>query len=140
MKNLYKYLDTNGWGYEKTTFGADYFKNAPEIAFEGAYIELGYNEINSAAWKRLEKYCGGRGYSLKPWSGTYGRTVYTVCRMEDRTALAKYTEYMMQSVRACEKEIHLRHEGFYSSDSDREFDERLRGIMEYYGAEYIAAA
>ena len=46
---------------------------------------------------------------------------------------------MNKSVEACSEQIHLRANGFYSQETDREFDERLSGIMEFWGNEYAAA-
>lgn len=139
MKKLYEYMDKIGVKYSPERFGANYFKNAPELHFPGAFITLGAGENTTAGWRALEKYCKRWGYSLRPWGGYPGYTTYTVCRTQDRDALMVYSDYQRESVNACEKAIHLRHEGFYKEWSDKEFDEYLGGIMDFWGGEYLSA-
>lgn len=139
MKKLYEYMNKIGVQYSPERFGASYFRNAPVIDFPGAFITLGAFENSTAGWRSLEKYCKRWGYSLMRWGGYPGYTTYTVCRTQDRDALTVYSEFQKESVAACEQAIHLRHEGFYSDWSDKEFDEYLGGIMNYWGGEYLSA-
>lgn len=137
MKQLFAYMDKLGIEYSKTDFGAFYFCNAPKISFCGAFITLGPGAVNTAAWRSLDRYCKRWGYSLRPWGGYPGSTVYRVCRADDWAALEKYAEYQRESVDACEKAIHLRQIGAGYNMTDSEFNEYLRGVMEFYGVEYL---
>lgn len=137
MKRLLDYLEKNSFEYQPTTFGASYFENVPPIHFDGAYIFCGPGEIYTAAWKALERYCNRRGYELKPWCGHPGYTTFRVWKNADGEALEHYSRYMKKSVDAAEQMIHLRATGFYDSDTPKQFDERIRGVMEFWGEELL---
>lgn len=139
MKRLEKILQKYGFEYQITTFGNSYFYNAPAVIFSGMNVTLYSGEYYSKEWSAFQRYCNRYGYTVKPWGGYPGCTTFTVCRSVDSAALKLYNEYSQRSVNACEKTMHLRHTGFFSGESDLEFNDRLTGIMAFYESEYLQA-
>ena len=137
MNRLYKYMDKLGIFYTTTAFGSSYFYNAPEIHFPAAHIHLERGDINSAAWKNFTRYCKRWGYDVFDYRGYPGFTVVSVCRTDDRAALGAYLDYQKKAIAACEQAMHIRYSGQgFTGMSDGEFNDYLRGIMNYYGDEY----
>lgn len=136
MEKLFAYMEKLGLDYQKETFGASYFHNAEKISFPGAYITLGPYAWDTSAWRQFEKYCKRWGYSLKAFGGHPGWTVYTVCRKADQDRLEHYHVFMNRALHSIEQEIHIRHTGGHAGKTDKEFNDYIRGIMDFYGEEY----
>ena len=138
MKKLFDYSKKYGLSITPETYGENYFRNAPPLQFDGAQIVFDIREEQPVTESVFYRFCEKSGYSIIAW-GPPGFHVLNVMKAEDRASLDLYNEYMNKSVEACSEQIHLRANGFYSQETDREFDERLSGIMEFWGNEYAAA-
>lgn len=144
MNNFFKYAAKIGATVNETSTGWNYFKNVPEKHFRAALVVLEYDSRETSIEserirKALERYCGRYGYTIYNRSGYPGTQYFFVMRADEKEELSFHWEFVKDSVDACEKQIHLRHEGFYSDETDAEFNERLSGIMEFYGEEYLTA-
>lgn len=139
MKRLEKIMQKYGISYRMVEFGSSYFFDAPPISFPAAMCYRYADDCNSEKWNKFQRYCKRYGYDLRTWGGYPGYTAFTVAPAADRAAFELYAEYQKKSVDACEKAMHLRHTGFFSGESDSEFNEHLRGIMAFYESEYLQA-
>lgn len=139
MKKLFDIMQKYGLEYQKIDLGYNYFFGAPAISADGAHIYLESGGCCRPEWRRFQRYCDRYGYTLKPWGAYPGYTVYSVCRADDAARLALYADYRAKSVKACDEAINLRHQGYYSGYSDLDFNEYLKGIMQFYEDEYMNA-
>lgn len=139
MKKIFAKLEALKIAYSKDFFGCSYFDgfDVPSIRFEIASVNLGYDSI--ANLRAIEKHCKRYGYELLSWGGFPGVAFYKICRLDDYKRLKTYQKYVDMSADACNKTIHLRKVyGMYADETAAEFNERLRGIMEFYAGEYLA--
>lgn len=133
MERIKKWMDKNGIAYQERTFGNSYFHSV-SIAFDGITVTLGRNSYND--YEKIRKYAGRYGYIITRLCGYPGVTYFDVMRAEDHAALDNLLTYTREAQNACNEEIHLRRQGFFSRETDSQFNERLKGIMEYYEEEY----
>lgn len=144
MKKFYRYCQKIGASYQLETFGANYFYNAPALKFSGACIMFDYTNGPDASRlevKRaelVEKYCKRYGYKITMRGGFPGYTYFHVLPEADFYALDFYRAFENDSRESCEKWIHTWKE-LNTPISDKEKNDFLHGIMDYYGAEYFAA-
>ena len=138
LDNLKKQLEKIGVSFTLEKFGANYFQNAEPLFFDGFCITFSFpadNGKESIVKRHLDRY----GFSVL-WAGGFPGVHYLhVVSSDSKNAYDLYNYYQGLSVAACEKYIHLHHEGFYSDMSDREFNAYLAGVMEYYGEQYNEA-
>ena len=144
MKKLEKYLEKNGIEFYTEKLGSSYFQDKrAQMHFTGIHVAFEYSDIYEQARKtvetieKLERYCKRYGYTIFSRFGWYGTTTFRITKSDNYNKLDFLQGFVNQSVASCEKAIHLRHEGFYSSDTDEEFNERLSGTMEYWQDEYL---
>lgn len=142
MKRIFKKLDAMGISYTLDYFGASYFSGngVEDIRFEIASITIDYDTKTAADVREIGRYCKRYGYTLISWGGFPGYAWYKIARAADLDRLHMYQKYVDMSTGACNQAIHLRRTGAgYTAETDREFDDILRGIMDFYAAEYLAA-
>lgn len=137
MKKLIDYLEKNGLDFERVEYGANYFYNVEKLIFDGVICTFDIRD--GATARKVETYCKRYGYTVFRRAGFPGFQFFSIMRKDEKKQLDFIWEFINQSVSSCEKQIHLRNIGFYSKESDEEFNERLRGIMDYYGDEYKKA-
>lgn len=142
MKKVFKKLDSMGIEYQRDYFGASYFScnGVPSISFEIASVTVDYDTHTAADMREIDRYCKRHGYTLIRWGGFPGYAWYKIARADDLAALRLYQNYADISADACNQAIHLRHIGAgYTAENESEFNDILRGIMDFYAAEYLAA-
>lgn len=128
------------YSYNKNYFGCSYFEGfgVPSISFDVVSIVFSYSD-STLGLKKLEKYCKRYGYEFLRFVGFPGTAFYKICRSDDYKRLKTYQKYVDMSSDACNKTMHLRQVcGMYADETNAEFNERLRGIMEIYAGEYLA--
>lgn len=142
MKKVLKKLDTMGISYTLDYFGASYFQDngVPSISFTIADVNIDWDYHTPAEMREVERYCNRYGYKLLRWGGFPGVAFYKIARADQLAALHLYQKFTTMSADACNQAIHLRRTGAgYTAENDREFNDILRGIMDFYAAEYLAA-
>ena len=134
MKKLIDYLEKTGIDFERVEYGASYFYNVEKLIFDGVICTFDIRD--GATARKVETYCKRYGYTVFRRAGYPGFQFFSIMRKDEKKQLDFILEFINKSVSSCEKQIHLRNIGFYSKESDEEFNERLRGIMDFYGEEY----
>ena len=129
MKKLQRAAEKYGLTFSPEIFGYRYFYGIQPLEIDGAYI--GTKTI-SRNFRQFETYCKKYGYSLQYHKFCGDIVYYTVCKNADAEMLNLYAEFMNQSVAECEMTMHYRHIGYFETESDREFNDRLTGIMQKY--------
>lgn len=130
MKQLEKAAAKYDLYFQTEIFGYSYFYGIKPLEIQGAYIGT-YSQY-SDDFKRFSRYCKKYGYTLKYHRYCDGMTYFTACRSEDSKQLETYAKYCRMSVNACEKTMYLQHKGMFPGETEKEFDERLKRIMEVH--------
>ena len=139
MKKLSAWLDKKAIEHEVIMMGYNYFYNAPEIKHEAVRITVDPKD-SARIFKAVSTYCRRAGYVVFSSYGNMFWHVYMIGRAADIAADNLYNKWQALSVDACEQAIHLRATGAgYTGLSDAEFNDILKGIMNFYGDEYNAA-
>lgn len=138
MEKLYKYLEKNGIPYTSRAAVCNYFYNVPEIRHEVAQITA---EPKKAAgiMEKIRRYARRYGYIIiRAYGDQYAHT-FIVGRADEYEMRKTYGDFQKKSADAAADAIHLRRQGFYSDMNDADFNDYIKGIMEFYGGEYLAA-
>ena len=140
MKNLFKWLQNNGYTYEKKTAHENYFYNVPELTQEAATIEIcseNIKEVN-AKIKKLEAYLTRYNYQVYINArlhcdvfGVYHKFYY-VTSDKNAAVLENYRFFADAARTECEL---LQHE-YYAAGRHNEVNAAMREIMDKYGAMY----
>ena len=139
MRKLIRKLDALGIIYESITFGCSYFYDIPPVTVPAVRITVYYtdgeNDVNGL--REIERYCKRYGYHIKRYGHMWG-ACYEICTGADYDRLATYQAYRDKSAAVCDMEIHIRRTAG-TAETSAEFNDRLRGIMAFYAAEYATA-
>lgn len=143
MNKLIKYMKKNGYDFCIDKFGNNnYFSSEKaHFVFNVAFVSFEYSDIYEECRKTVEmiekltSYCKRYGYTIFSRHGWYGETTFRVATAKDLEFWNFLNGYISASVDACEKAMHL----FKNTFSDREMNDYLAGIMDFWESEYLTA-
>lgn len=138
MDKLEKYLDRIGLEYDPAAYGADYFYNVAPVKFPAVIIEYKAGDAETLRKVcRLSKYTERRGYVIFNEGGRGGYNHFTVMKAQDKAEYDLYMEYQNKAAGYIADLMHARRTGAgLDTMTDKEFNDYIRGIMDYYGECY----
>lgn len=138
MDKLEKYLDKIGLEYDPAAYGNDYFYNVAPVKFPAAVIE--YENRDPETIKKvmkLAKYAARFGYTIFHEGGYPGYNYFHIMKTADKKALEFINSFSEKAQNEAAEMIHLKRTGAgFSEMTDTEFNDYIRGIMDYYGELY----
>lgn len=145
MKKFIAWLNKNNFTYKLQPVGENtYFYNAPGCIVEAAAIEIINKDIKAvnAAADKLTKYCSRYNYTILN-AGRISCDVYNnyhifycITSEANAAALENYYFFRDSSISEAELLIHEYYEtGIYYTHHE-ELENKLRAIMDKYGAMY----
>lgn len=138
MDKLEKYLDKIGLQYDPATYGNDYFYNVAPVKFPAVFVE--YKAGDAETLRKVIKasrYAARYGYIIFSEGGRGGYNHFTVMNAQDKAEYSLYMKYRDKAAGYIAELMHARRTGAgLDTMTDREFNDYIRGIMDYYGECY----
>lgn len=144
MNKLKEYLKRKNISFSDTSIGTNYFYNhALDLHFDAVSVCFYFNPENheealetAKARETLERYVKRYGYTITMSCGYANDTRYVIARTDEVKRLREYHLFSDKSKKSCEKHIHFCAQYYGKAGNNKNLDEELKGIMQFYEDEY----